>query len=82
MLIIEFICQIGLKSLTGGHLGCHLGTIFNKSTLGIKQIFHFNRLYDLITSNIHKNKIKMIFIEYVGQIGLKGLAGGHFGRHL
>ena len=51
MIFIKFICQIGLKSLTGGHFGRHL----NISTLGIKPIFHFNRLHHLITSNIHKN---------------------------
>ena len=59
-----------------------LVAIFNKSTLGIKLIFHFYRLHHLITSNIHKIKIKMIFIEYVGQIGLLSLSDGHFGRHL
>ena len=60
-----------------------LDAIFNISTLGIKPIFHFNRLHHLITSNIHKKiKIKMIFIAYVGQIGLLSLIDGHFGRHL
>ena len=60
-----------------------LDAIFNISTLGIKQIFHFNRLQHLTTSNIHKNKNeKMIFIECVGQIGLRSLTEGHFERHL
>ena len=29
-----------------------------------------------------KSKIKLLFIEFVGQIGLSSLAGGRLGRHL
>ena len=76
ILFVKFVGHIDLRSLTGGHFGRQ----FNISTLRIKPMFHFNRLYHLISNEL---KLKcFFFIEYVGQIGLRSLNDGHFGRHL
>ena len=49
-------------------------------------MFHFNRLYHLASKHPYKHpykvKIKMHFIEYVGQTGRRSLTDGHLGRHL
>ena len=59
-----------------------LGAIFNITTFRIESMFHFNCLYHLASKHPYKVKIRALFIEPVGQIGVRSITGGHLGRHL
>ena len=68
----------GILLKNGGHLGHHR-KLFN---LLNQTMFHFNHLYHLDSKKPYEINIKMFFIAFFGQIGLRGLNGGHLGHHL
>ena len=68
----------GILLSNGGHLGHHR----KKFNLLNQTMFPFNQLYHLDSKTPYKVNIKMLFIAFLGQIGLRELNDGHLGRHL